>query len=66
MKKFKEFYAKLPDEVTVLIEYIIPSAIITAIIEYVTSLEINNVYIAGAVNIVLIFLRQIKPRFIKK
>ena len=64
--KIKEWYGKLPDEVTVLIEYIIPSAIITAIIEYATSLEINNVYIAGAVNIVLIFLRQIKPRFAKK
>lgn len=63
MDKLKEYYAKLPDEVTVFIEYILPSAIITALIDYITSLEVNDVYVAGVVNIVLIFLRQLKPRY---
>ena len=63
MEKIKQLYAKLPKEITVFIEYILPSAIITALIQYLVGLEINNVYLAGAINIILIFLREIKPRY---
>jgi TM2 domain-containing membrane protein YozV len=59
----KEFYAKLPKEVKVFVEYILPSAIITALIDYMATLTIESVYVAGFINIVLIFLRQIKPRY---
>jgi TM2 domain-containing membrane protein YozV len=61
--KIIEFYNKLPKEVKVFVEYILPSAIITALIDYLTNLKINDVYVAGLINIVLIFLRQIKPRY---
>lgn len=63
MSKLKVWYGKLPKEVTVFIEYILPSAILTALVDYLTNLKINDVYVAGLVNIVLIFLRQIKPRY---
>jgi TM2 domain-containing membrane protein YozV len=62
MKKIIEFYKNLPKEFRIFIEFILPSAIITALIDYLTNLKINDLYIAGAVNIVLIFLREIKPR----
>lgn len=63
MQKLKELYAKLPDEVTVFIEYILPSVVIAALIDYLAGLEINNVYLSAFINLFLIFLRQIKPRF---
>lgn len=63
MKKLKEFYAKLPPEVTVFIEYILPSAILTALIQYLTDLEVSSVLTAGLINVLLIFLRELKPRF---
>lgn len=59
----KEFYLRLPKEVTVFVEYILPSAIITAFVDYLAVIEIENVYVAAIINIVLIFLRQIKPRY---
>jgi TM2 domain-containing membrane protein YozV len=62
MKKIIEFYKNLPKEFRIFIEFILPSAIITALIDYLTNLKINDLYIAGAVNIILIFLREIKPR----
>jgi len=62
MAKIKEIYAKLPREVTVFIEYILPSAVLTALVDYLTGLEVKDIYVAGLINIVLIFLRQIKPR----
>ena len=61
-EKLKELYGKLPDEVTIFVEYLLPSAIITALVDYLTTLDMNNVYIAAIANIVIIFLRQIKPR----
>ena len=63
MKKVKELYGKLPQEVRVFIEYILPSAILASLIEYLGQLEINSVLVAGLVNLVLIFLRQLKPRY---
>lgn len=62
MKKFIELYKNLPKEIRVFIEFILPSAILTALIDYLTGLEINNLYVAGLINIILIFLREIKPR----
>ena len=63
MKKLKALYDKLPKEVKVLLEYILPSAIVTALIGWLSELEIDNAYVLAAVNIVLIFLREIKPRY---
>jgi hypothetical protein len=62
LEKIKALYAKLPKEIKVFVEYILPSAVITALIDYLTSLQINDVYIAGLINLLLIFLREIKPR----
>lgn len=59
----KEWYAKLPKEVRIFIEYILPAAIIAALIDYLQLLQIDNVYVAGIVNLVLIFLRELKPRY---
>jgi len=58
-----ELYNRLPKEVKVFIEYILPSAIITALVDYLTNLKIDDIYIAGLINIVLIFLREVKPRY---
>lgn len=55
-------YEKLPKELHVFVEYILPSAVLTAVIDYLTGLEINDVYVAGIINLVLVFLREIKPR----
>ena len=63
MKKLKKFYAKLPKEVKIFLEYILPSAVIAAAVDYFGSLEINNAYVLGAVNLLLIFLRNLKPRY---
>lgn len=62
MKRLKELYGKLPKEVTVFIEYILPSAVLAALVDYLAGLDLDNVYVMAAVNLVLIFLRQIKPR----
>jgi len=62
-RSLKDLYESLPKEVKVFVEYILPSAIITAAIDYVTGLKIDNIYIAGLVNLFLIFLRQVKPRY---
>ena len=62
MNKLKELYAKLPKEVTIFLEYILPSAILAALIEYLGGLELDNTLVMGIVNIILIFLRQLKPR----
>lgn len=65
MKKLKELYSKLPKEVTIFIEYILPSAILAALIDYLAGLNLDNAYVMAGVNIALIFLRQIKPRYEK-
>lgn len=59
----KDWYGKLPKEVKVFVEYILPSAIITAAIDYFGTLEINNEYVLAGVNLLLIFLRNVKPRY---
>lgn len=65
MNKIKELYGKLPKEAIVAIEYLIPSYLITVFIEQLASLETNSFILNILVNIALIFLRQIKPRFEK-
>ena len=57
-----DFYDKLPKEVKVFVEYILPSAVLTALIEYLTTLKIESIYVAAIINLVLIFLRELKPR----
>jgi len=57
-----DFYNKLPKEFKVFVEYILPSAVLTALIDYLTSLKIDCVYVAAIINLVLIFLRELKPR----
>ena len=59
----KELYGKVPKEVKIFIEYILPSAIVTAGIDYFSKLEVNDVYLAFGINLFLIFLREIKPRY---
>ena len=56
------FYEKLPKEFKVFVEYILPSAVLTALIDYLTTLKIESVYVAAIINMVLIFLRELKPR----
>lgn len=63
MSELKVFYEKLPKEAKVFVEYILPSAVLTALIDYLTNLKLNDIYVAGLINIVLIFLRQVKPRY---
>lgn len=58
-----EWYAKLPKEIRIFIEYILPSAILAALIDYLQVLQIDNVYVAGLINLALIFLRELKPRY---
>ena len=60
-KKLVEFYNT--KEVKIFFEYLLPSAVITFGVDYLTKLEVNNVLLAFGVNLVLIFLRQIKPRY---
>ena len=62
LRKLAKYYSVLPKEVRVFVEYILPSAVLTALIDYLTTLEINDVYVASFINIVLIFLRQLRPR----
>lgn len=61
--KIKAIYDRLPKEVKVFVEYILPSAIITSLVDYLAGLEINNIYVVTVINLILIFLRELKPRF---
>jgi len=63
MKKVKAFYAKLPKEVKIFFEYILPAAVVTAAIDYFGTLEISNEYVLMFLNLFLIFLRNLKPRY---
>jgi len=63
MKKLKELYGKLPKEVKVFLEFILPSAILVALIDYLSVLEFDNVLLVGLINVILIFLRELKPRY---
>jgi hypothetical protein len=65
LEKLLELYDRLPKEVKVFVEYILPSAILTALVDYLSNLQVQDVYMAAIINIVLIFLRQLKPRIQK-
>lgn len=55
-------YSTLPKEVRVFVEYVLPSAVLTALFDYLTELNLQNEYVMGAINIALIFLRNSKTR----
>lgn len=61
--KAKKLYGKLPSEFKVAIEYLIPSYLVTVAIEELSKVESNKLVVLILTNILLIFLRQIKPRF---
>ena len=63
LRKIAKIYSVFPKEVKVFLEYILPSAIITALIDYLTSLQFNDAYVAMIVNVVLIFLREAKKLY---
>lgn len=58
----KELYSKLPREVRVFVEYVLPSAVLTALVDYLADLKVENTYVMGGINLTLIFLRNLKPR----
>lgn len=58
----REFYAGLPKEVRVFFEYILPSAVLASLVEYLEVLSLDNAVVMGLINIGLLFLRQLKPR----
>ena len=60
--KILELYNKLPKEVKVFFEYILPAAILTALIDYLGVLEFENEFVLMAVNVALIFLRKVPQR----
>ena len=58
---FSVWYSGLPKEVRVL-PYLILSALITAAVDYFTSLKVDNLIVMAVANIGLIFLKQAKTR----
>ena len=65
--KLKEMYNSLPQEVKIFVEYILPSAVVTAAVDYLKALDVSNPIVAlvvyALVNLGLIFLRNLKPRY---
>jgi len=56
-----EKWDDLPKEVKVL-PYLIISAVVTVLVDYLTTLKVDNVIIMAAANIVLVFLQQTRSR----
>lgn len=61
LDKISEIWGKLPAEVKVAI-YISASYGLSAVIVELGRLQINNVWLAIALNIFLVFLKELKPR----
>jgi len=61
MKKISEIWGKLPAEVKVAL-YISASYGLSEIIVELGKINISNVWLAIALNIFLVFLKEIKPR----
>ena len=61
MNKVSEVWGKLPAEIKVAV-YISASYGLSAVIVELGKLEINNVWLAIALNIFLVFLKELKPR----
>jgi hypothetical protein len=61
LQKIADFWGLLPAEVKVAI-YIASSYGLSEVIVQLGKLNVSNVWLAIGINIVLVFLREIKPR----
>jgi len=59
--KIQTFWDKLPQEIKVLC-YVGVSAAIAELIKIISGLRIDNIWIAGAVNVILVVLRESQKR----
>ena len=57
----KQTWDKLPQEIKVLC-YVALSAAIAELIKIISGLKIDNIWIAGAVNVILVVLRESQKR----
>lgn len=64
MKKIIELWNKLPAEIKVAL-YIAASYGLSAIIVELSKLSVSNTWLAIAINILLVFLKELKPRIDK-
>lgn len=65
MFDFKAFWDKLPQEIRVLC-YVALSAAIAEAIKLLTNLPVDNIYLAAAVNVILVVLRESQKRTVAK
>ena len=61
MEKISEIWGKLPAEIKVA-SYLAASYGLSAVIIELSKLQISNAWLAVALNILLVFLKEIKPR----
>jgi hypothetical protein len=59
--KIKELWGKLPAEIKVAF-YLAASYGLSAIIVEISKIEVNNSWLAIVINILLVFLKELKPR----
>ncbi|MFA6315623.1 MAG: hypothetical protein WC648_04640 [Candidatus Paceibacterota bacterium] len=64
LEKIKRFWEKLPAEIKVAV-YLAVSYGMAAVITELSNMEISNKWLAIAINILLVFLRELKPRIAK-
>jgi hypothetical protein len=60
-EKIKELWEKLPAEIKVAL-YLAVSYGLSAIIVEISKIEVQNSWLAIAINILLVFLKELKPR----
>lgn len=60
-EKIQAFWDKLPQEVKVLC-YVGVSAAVAEAIKLLTNLPVDNIYLAAAVNVILVVLRESQKR----
>ena len=61
LKKISELWGKLPAEIKVAL-YISASYGLSAIIVQLGNIQVDNDWLAIAINILLVFLKELKPR----
>lgn len=61
IEKIKELWGKLPAELKVAL-YIAVSYGLSAVIVELSKIEVSNTWLAIAINILLVFLKELKPR----
>lgn len=61
LDKIKEIWGKLPAEIKVAL-YIAVSYGLSAIIVELSKVEVSNTWLAIVINILLVFLKELKPR----